>query len=109
MLCLGVIGVGCATIRIYAQGTVNDAKPQGAPTQASGGTSTDLFVMFGSDFNRPGLLPRANYNLGIGHTFAFLKKNPLGDELTIAYTYENAGTTAFSIPILANIPKVLAS
>ncbi|RZU39788.1 hypothetical protein [Edaphobacter modestus] len=51
--------------------------------------------MFGSDFNHPGLLPRANYNLGIGHTFAFLKKNPLGDELTIAYTYENAGTHGF--------------
>ena len=58
-------------------------------------TSTDLFVMGGSDFDRPGLLPRANYNIGIGHTFAFLKKDPLGDELTFAYTYENAGTHGF--------------
>lgn len=51
--------------------------------------------MFGSDFVRPGLLPRANYNIGIGHTFAFLKKNPIGDELTFGYTYENAGTHGF--------------
>jgi hypothetical protein len=51
--------------------------------------------MAGSDFDRPGLLPRANYNVGIGHTFGFLKKDPLGDELTFAYTYENAGTHGF--------------
>jgi len=58
-------------------------------------TSTDLFVMVGSDFDRPGLLPRANYNIGIGHTFRFLKKDPIGDELTFGYTYENAGTHGF--------------
>jgi hypothetical protein len=51
--------------------------------------------MAGSDFDRPGLLPRANYNIGIGHTFGFLKKDPIGDELTGAYTYENAGTHGF--------------
>jgi hypothetical protein len=51
--------------------------------------------MFDSDFDRPGLHPRANYNLGIGHTFALLKKDPLGDELTFAYTYENAGSHGF--------------
>lgn len=61
----------------------------------AGGTSTDLFVMAGSDFDRPGLLPRANYNIGIGHTFAFLKKDPAGDELTFGYTYENAGSHGF--------------
>lgn len=55
------------------------------------GTSTDFFVMLGSDFDRPGLLPKANYNIGIGHTFGFLKKDPFGDELTFAYTYEDAG------------------
>ena len=55
-------------------------------------TSTDLFVMLGSDFVRPGLLPKANYNIGIGHTFGFLKKNPFGDELTFGYTYEDAGS-----------------
>jgi hypothetical protein len=66
-----------------------------APDASSGETSTDLFVMFGSDFVRPGLLPRANYNIGIGHTFGFLKKDPVGDEITISYTYENAGSHGF--------------
>jgi hypothetical protein len=33
------------------------------------GTGNDLFVMLGSDFDRPGLEPRANYKIGIGHTF----------------------------------------
>jgi hypothetical protein len=60
-------------------------------------TSTDLFVMIGSDFDRPGLLPRANYNIGIGRTFGFLKKDPIGDELTFGYTYENAGTHGFLV------------
>ncbi len=58
-------------------------------------TSTDLFVMIGSDFDRPGILPRANLNIGVGHTFGFLKNDPIGDELTFAYTYENAGTHGF--------------
>lgn len=31
-------------------------------------SGTDLFVMAGSDSNRPGLLPSANYSAGIGHT-----------------------------------------
>jgi len=56
------------------------------------GTSTDLFIMLGSDFVRPGLAAKANYNIGIGHTFGFLKKDPFGDELTIGYTYEDAGS-----------------
>ena len=64
--------------------------PAAAPQEA--GTSTDLFIMLGSDFDRPGLLPKANYNIGIGHTFGFLKKDPIGDELTFAYTYEDAGS-----------------
>jgi hypothetical protein len=51
--------------------------------------------MPGSDFDRPGLVPRANLNIGIGHTFGFLKKDPIGDELTFAYTYENAGSHGF--------------
>ncbi len=62
---------------------------------AMSSTSTDLFVMPGSDFDRPGLVPRANLNIGIGHTFGFLKKDPIGDELTFSYTYENAGTHGF--------------
>jgi len=71
--------------------------PAAEPQQpaASSGTSTDLFLMPGSDFDRPGLVPRANLNIGIGHTFGFLKKDPIGDELTFAYTYENAGTHGF--------------
>src|ERR1700727_622941 len=64
---------------------------QTAPPESQMGTSTDLFIMAGSDFVRPGLAPRANYNIGLGHTFGFLKKDPFGDELTFGYTYENAG------------------
>jgi hypothetical protein len=89
---------------------------QSAPSAQTpdAGTSTDLFVMFGSDVDRPGLLPRANYNIGIGHTFGFLKKDPFGDELTFAYTYENSGTHGFlhtangehteSLGIMKNFP-----
>ncbi len=58
-------------------------------------TKTDVFVMGGSDFNRPGLLPRANLSIGIGHTFGILKRDPLGDEVIGSYTYENAGTHGF--------------
>jgi hypothetical protein len=63
--------------------------------QPSDGTSTDLFLMFGSDLVRPGLAPKANYNIGLGHTFKFLKKDPLGDEVTFGYTYENGGSHGF--------------
>jgi hypothetical protein len=71
---------------------------QTAPASADAddsGTSNDLFVMFGSDLVRPGLLPKANYNIGLGHTFKFLKKDPIGDEITFGYTYENAGSHGF--------------
>jgi hypothetical protein len=56
-----------------------------------------LFIVFGADFDRPGLLPSANYNIGIGHTFGFLKlkRDPFGDELTFAYTYEDSGSHGF--------------
>jgi hypothetical protein len=76
---------------IYAQAQTSGASPD----PQSSGTSTDLFLMFGSDFDRPGLLARANYNIGIGHTFGFLKQSPVGDELTFSYTYENAGSHGF--------------
>src|SRR5580704_5145110 len=62
---------------------------------ADSGTSNDLFVMFGSDLARPGLAPKANYNIGLGHTFKFLGRDPFGDEITFAYTYENAGSHGF--------------
>ena len=78
-----------------AQTEGGSIKPSDANVGTPGGTSTDLFVGLGSDFDSPGLLPRANYGIGIGHTFGFLKKDPVGDELTFAYTYENAGTHGF--------------
>src|SRR5450631_263898 len=63
------------------------------------GTSTDLFVMVGSDFVRPGLATKANYNIGIGHTFGFLKKDPIGDEVTFGYTYEDAGSGFWALTV----------
>jgi hypothetical protein len=73
----------------WAQGQSQNST---ASNTEESGTSTDLFVMLGSDFVRPGLAPKANYNIGIGHTFGFLKKDPIGDELTFAYTYEDGGS-----------------
>ena len=87
----------CVSVAIFAIApiAVDAQTPPAMPTQPESSTSTDLFVMGGSDFDRPGLVPRANYNIGIGHTFGFLKKDPIGDELTFGYTYENAGTHGF--------------
>jgi hypothetical protein len=51
--------------------------------------------MAGSDLDRPGMLPRVNLNIGIGHTIGLLKRDPLGDEVTFGYTYENAGSHGF--------------
>ena len=76
----------------YAQSTQSTSAQ---PSEAETGTSIDLFIMFGSDLVRPGLLPKANYNIGIGHTFGFLKKDPFGDEITFSYTYENASSHGF--------------
>ena len=69
--------------------------PVGASRESESSTSNDLFIMLGSDFVRPGLGTRANYNIGLGHTFGALKKDPFGDEVTFAYTYENAGSHGF--------------
>src|SRR5579872_3287373 len=63
----------------------------GMPGMNMEGATNDLFIMAGSDFDRPGLVPRANYSIGIGHMFKFLKKDPFGDELTFSYMYENSG------------------
>jgi hypothetical protein len=84
-----------ASPALHAQTPETRAQSSDTAAPELPGTSTDLFVMFGSDIDRPGLLPRANYNIGIGHTFGFLKKDPLGDELTFGYTYENAGSHGF--------------
>ena len=92
---LAVVIMSCSTHGLRAQASGTSVQSPAASTPEPVGTSTDLFVMIGSDFDRPGLLPRANYNIGIGHTFAFLKKDPIGDELTFGYTYENAGAHGF--------------
>jgi len=87
-----------ACIALHAGSTTAIAQSivqQSTQANADSGTSTDLFLMPGSDFDRPGLVTRANLNAGIGHTFGFLKKDPLGDELTLSYTYENAGPHGF--------------
>jgi hypothetical protein len=82
-------------LTVLVSGVIFGQAANSASTEQPGGTSTDLFVMFGSDVVRPGLAPKANYNVGVGHTFKFLHKDPLGDELTFAYTYENAGSHGF--------------
>src|ERR1700722_12101127 len=64
-------------------------RAQGQPAPDDSGTSTDLFIMLGPDVDRPGLAAKANYNVGIGHTFGFLQRDLIGDEVTVAYTYEN--------------------
>jgi len=92
---LGFILLNLAVPARGAQVSASRDESTGSAAQESSSTSTDLFVMFGSDFDRPGLVPRANYNIGIGHTFGFLKKDPIGDEMTFGYTYENAGSHGF--------------
>jgi hypothetical protein len=99
LLALAINLFTAATNAVYAQeNTPPPAGMPGMPGMAMGGssgTTNDLFVMLGSDVDRPGLLPRANYSIGIGHMFGFLKKDPFGDELTFGYMYENSGTHGF--------------
>jgi hypothetical protein len=89
LLCVAI------ALLIFAPDAIHAQAPSAMSSMQGMSTSNDLFVMAGSDIDRPGLLPRANYNIGIGHTFAFLKKDPIGDELTLSYTYENAGSHGF--------------
>jgi hypothetical protein len=84
-----------AKLLVAPSGLGQATNPASEAAAAQTGTSTDLFLMPGSDFDRPGLVPRVNLNIGIGHTFGFLKKDLIGDELTFAYTYENAGSHGF--------------
>jgi hypothetical protein len=86
-------------------------------------TTTDVFVMAGSDFVRPGLAAKANYNIGIGHQFSCYRKDAdyvrgiiailIGDEITASYTYENGGSGFFhskygshteSLGVMNNLP-----
>jgi hypothetical protein len=91
VLALAALAFAAATGFGQVTGTTS-----GEPAPATdSGTSTDFFIMPGSDFDRPGLLPRANLNIGIGHTFGFLNHDIYGDEITFAYTYENAGSHGF--------------
>jgi hypothetical protein len=94
LLSVGVWGLVSVSTSVQAQANGSQSATSATALEPPS-TSTDLFVMLGSDFDRPGLLPRANYNIGIGHTFGFLKKDPFGDELTFGYTYENSGTHGF--------------
>jgi len=89
---LPILALACFTLKAFVAESQNLPANSNASTE---GPSTDLFVMAGSDIDRPGSLPRANYNIGIGHAVHFLKRDPLGDELTLGYTYENAGTHGF--------------
>lgn len=91
---MAAIALALVSASVSLAQTQVQSQPTASTTEAPQdlGTSTDLFVMLGSDFDRPGNLPKANYNIGIGHTFGFLHKDPIGDELTIAYTYEDAGS-----------------
>jgi hypothetical protein len=95
LLSVAVSGIVSFSTDVQAQAYGSSTQSAASVALKPPGTSTDLFVMLGSDFDRPGLLPRANYNIGIGHTFGFLKKDPFGDELTFGYTYENSGTHGF--------------
>jgi hypothetical protein len=92
---VGKAAVICSLWWLCTLGFLQAAPQEGVQSESEPATSNDLFVMFGSDLVRPGSLPRSNYNIGLGHTFGFLKKNPFGDELTFAYTYENAGSHGF--------------
>src|SRR5580658_4509268 len=104
----------CIAWLCISQNAIHAQSPSATEPAQDASTSTDLFVMAGSDFDRPGLLPRANYNIGIGHTVGFLHKDPLGDELTFGYTYENSGNHGFlhtgfgehteSVGIMKNFP-----
>lgn len=89
-----IVFLGTALVLAIVPGGVAHGQSQPAPAGVGVemGTSTDLFVMLGSDFDRPGLLPKSNYNIGIGHTFGFMKKDPFGDEITFGYTYEDGGS-----------------
>jgi hypothetical protein len=112
-----LVASACLALAFACICTAQDApKSAAAAAPQDAGTSTDFFIMMGSDFDRPGLLPKANYNIGIGHTFAFLKKDPIGDELTFSYTYEDAGsgfwhskygsdTESFGVMKNFNLPK----
>jgi hypothetical protein len=70
-------------------------KHEGAEAKEEPEPRTDFTVYVGSDFVRPGGLPRANLQFAIGHRFDGILKDPLGSVLVFNYAYENAGTHGF--------------
>src|SRR5579871_1904873 len=80
---VALIIAGAAILLSPAGRAQDQSQTPSASSAQESGTSTDLFVMLGSDLDRPGWVPAANYNIGIGHTFGFLKKDPFGDEVTL--------------------------
>ena len=68
---------------------------EGAEEKEEPEPRTDFTVYVGSDFVRPGGLPRANLQFAVGHKFDGLLKDPLGSVLVFNYAYENAGTHGF--------------
>ena len=70
-------------------------KHEGGEAKEEPEPRTDFTIYVGSDFVRPGALPRANLQFAIGHRFEWLLKNPLGSVLVFNYAYENAGTHGF--------------
>ena len=78
-----------------AEATQHEGKePEGKEAEEEE-PATDVTLFFGSDFIRPDLVPRANLAFAVGHSFHFLRHDPLGAKLTFAYTYENTGTHGF--------------
>lgn len=63
-----------------------------AEAPAAEGTSTDLFVMFGSDVVRSSDASKTNSNIGLGQTFGFLKKDPIGATTTAPSGFKNCST-----------------
>jgi hypothetical protein len=78
---------------------------------------SDIFVMPGSDVDRPGLALRSNLNVGVGYAVKKINNKIVGNELTFAYSYENIGSHGFwntnqaahteSFGVMHGIPLVL--
>ena len=89
---------GQAAAEVHKQGAEAEGRGEQVEEKEKGEEAepaTDLTIFLGSDFLRPGLLPRANLTFAVGHSFKFLRRNPLGSKLTFGYTYENTGTHGF--------------
>ncbi len=108
MLCFCALSLCCAIVARAQESSSSEARPLAGDAGESRQESkeaeakeveeepaTDITILIGSDFIRPDLVPRANLSIGIGHSFRFLRHDPLGSKLTFGYTYENTGTHGF--------------